>query len=260
MTVGVPSYYTTESACRGPAGEGSQSSLGKVERGGGAQVPEGTGSGCSQALPSLLQIDVHLHDALGRPHQCGTIQLDFQLPLRFDLQYKGYRALSGQVPSSRGRPWNHWRTASPPPLALKGTRSCTPSPAEPECFSELAGDLDCTICATSSIPPTFLFPSKASRGPGASSPHSPSSSGFCGENAGSAGGELWGEMVRPLTPDFRSELRQDGACPRPCPLQTPACCLLQSARCSRPRGRSQNKAFALLCSPQLGRCGCPRSR
>uniref|UniRef100_A0A2K5J352 threonine--tRNA ligase n=1 Tax=Colobus angolensis palliatus TaxID=336983 RepID=A0A2K5J352_COLAP len=34
-------------------------------------------------------IDVHLHDALGRPHQCGTIQLDFQLPLRFDLQYKG---------------------------------------------------------------------------------------------------------------------------------------------------------------------------
>ncbi|KAF6293876.1 threonyl-tRNA synthetase 2, mitochondrial [Rhinolophus ferrumequinum] len=35
------------------------------------------------------QIDVRLHDALGRPHQCGTIQLDFQLPLRFDLQYKG---------------------------------------------------------------------------------------------------------------------------------------------------------------------------
>lgn len=32
---------------------------------------------------------MHLHDALGRPHQCGTIQLDFQLPLRFDLQYKG---------------------------------------------------------------------------------------------------------------------------------------------------------------------------
>lgn len=35
------------------------------------------------------KIDVHLHDALGRPHQCGTIQLDFQLPLRFDLQYTG---------------------------------------------------------------------------------------------------------------------------------------------------------------------------
>ncbi|XP_027624071.1 threonine--tRNA ligase, mitochondrial isoform X2 [Tupaia chinensis] len=35
------------------------------------------------------KIDVHLRDALGRPHQCGTIQLDFQLPLRFDLQFKG---------------------------------------------------------------------------------------------------------------------------------------------------------------------------
>ncbi|XP_069869784.1 threonine--tRNA ligase, mitochondrial isoform X1 [Dipodomys merriami] len=35
------------------------------------------------------KIDVRLHDALGRPHQCGTIQLDFQLPLRFGLQYKG---------------------------------------------------------------------------------------------------------------------------------------------------------------------------
>ncbi|XP_040855035.1 threonine--tRNA ligase, mitochondrial isoform X3 [Ochotona curzoniae] len=35
------------------------------------------------------KIDVHLQDALRRPHQCGTIQLDFQLPLRFDLQYKG---------------------------------------------------------------------------------------------------------------------------------------------------------------------------
>ncbi|XP_012585457.1 PREDICTED: threonine--tRNA ligase, mitochondrial [Condylura cristata] len=35
------------------------------------------------------KIDAHLHDALGRPHQCGTVQLDFQLPLRFDLQYKG---------------------------------------------------------------------------------------------------------------------------------------------------------------------------
>ncbi|KAM9245010.1 threonine--tRNA ligase, mitochondrial isoform 4-T4 [Dugong dugon] len=35
------------------------------------------------------KIDVHLQDALGRPHQCGTIQLDFQLPLRFGLRYRG---------------------------------------------------------------------------------------------------------------------------------------------------------------------------
>ncbi|XP_074044821.1 threonine--tRNA ligase, mitochondrial isoform X2 [Macrotis lagotis] len=35
------------------------------------------------------KIDIHIQDALGRPHQCGTIQLDFQLPLRFGLQYMG---------------------------------------------------------------------------------------------------------------------------------------------------------------------------
>lgn len=46
------------------------------------------------------KIDVRLHDALGRPHQCGTIQLDFQLPLRFDLQYKGYGTPPVPVPSA----------------------------------------------------------------------------------------------------------------------------------------------------------------
>lgn len=33
------------------------------------------------------KIDVTISDALNRPHQCGTIQLDFQLPLRFNLAY-----------------------------------------------------------------------------------------------------------------------------------------------------------------------------
>ena len=35
------------------------------------------------------KIDFHLHDAIGRTWQCGTIQLDFQLPQRFDLEYTG---------------------------------------------------------------------------------------------------------------------------------------------------------------------------
>ena len=33
------------------------------------------------------KIDVHLTDSIGRKHQCGTIQLDFQLPGRFELKY-----------------------------------------------------------------------------------------------------------------------------------------------------------------------------
>jgi len=35
------------------------------------------------------KIDVHLRDSLGRPWQTGTIQLDYQTPLRFGLQYQG---------------------------------------------------------------------------------------------------------------------------------------------------------------------------
>jgi len=34
------------------------------------------------------KIDIRLLDAMRRRHQCGTIQLDFQLPIRFNLQYR----------------------------------------------------------------------------------------------------------------------------------------------------------------------------
>jgi threonyl-tRNA synthetase len=54
------------------------------------------------------KIDIKVFDALKRPHQCGTVQLDFQLPQRFDLSYVGadnerhrpvmiHRALFGSV-------------------------------------------------------------------------------------------------------------------------------------------------------------------
>src|SRR5690606_33439072 len=35
------------------------------------------------------KIDFHLKDAIGRTWQCGTIQLDYQMPERFDLTYVG---------------------------------------------------------------------------------------------------------------------------------------------------------------------------
>ncbi len=35
------------------------------------------------------KIDFHLRDSIGRTWQCGTIQLDFQMPERFDLTYVG---------------------------------------------------------------------------------------------------------------------------------------------------------------------------
>ena len=35
------------------------------------------------------KLDFHIQDSLGRTWQCGTIQLDYQLPGRFDLEYTG---------------------------------------------------------------------------------------------------------------------------------------------------------------------------
>jgi threonyl-tRNA synthetase len=35
------------------------------------------------------KVDVFVRDALGREHQCATVQLDFQLPNRFNLSFKG---------------------------------------------------------------------------------------------------------------------------------------------------------------------------
>ena len=35
------------------------------------------------------KIDIHIRDSLGRPWQTGTIQLDYQMPLRFGLEFQG---------------------------------------------------------------------------------------------------------------------------------------------------------------------------
>jgi len=35
------------------------------------------------------KIDFHLKDSIGRTHQCGTVQLDFSMPERFELEYTG---------------------------------------------------------------------------------------------------------------------------------------------------------------------------
>lgn len=37
-----------------------------------------------------FQIDIKIKDAIGRYHQCATIQLDFQLPIRFNLTFVGW--------------------------------------------------------------------------------------------------------------------------------------------------------------------------
>lgn len=49
------------------------------------------------------KIDITIKDALGRLHQCATIQLDFQLPERFNLTYNPY------VPTLQPHPHNRAR-------------------------------------------------------------------------------------------------------------------------------------------------------
>lgn len=71
------------------------------------------------------KIDLSVCDALGRRHQCGTIQLDFQLPIRFDLKYIGdqgvserpvmiHRAILGSVERMTGILLEHYKGRLPP--------------------------------------------------------------------------------------------------------------------------------------------------
>ena len=53
------------------------------EKGMGFMINEGDGAFYGP------KIDFHLEDSIGRTWQCGTIQLDFQMPQRFDLTYVG---------------------------------------------------------------------------------------------------------------------------------------------------------------------------
>jgi threonyl-tRNA synthetase len=74
------------------------------------------------------KIDFHLEDSLGRTWQCGTIQLDFQMPERFELEYVGpdgqrhrpvmiHRVVLGSVERFMGVLIEHFAGAFPTWLA-----------------------------------------------------------------------------------------------------------------------------------------------
>ncbi|XP_078055979.1 threonine--tRNA ligase 1, cytoplasmic-like [Mustelus asterias] len=54
-------------------------------------------SECDEALYGP-KIDIEIKDARGRNHQCATIQLDFQLPIRFNLTYISKDGMDGSRP------------------------------------------------------------------------------------------------------------------------------------------------------------------
>ncbi|MFI5415112.1 MAG: threonine--tRNA ligase, partial [Candidatus Lutacidiplasmatales archaeon] len=59
--------------------------LEKVLKGSGIEYTTSPGEGAFYAP----KIDIHVRDSLGRPWQTGTIQLDYQMPARFGLEYQG---------------------------------------------------------------------------------------------------------------------------------------------------------------------------
>ncbi len=74
------------------------------------------------------KIDLHLEDSIGRTWQCGTIQLDFQMPERFDLTYIGsdneehrpimiHRTIMGSIERFMGILIEHFAGAFPAWLA-----------------------------------------------------------------------------------------------------------------------------------------------
>lgn len=90
------------------------------------------------------KIDIKVFDALERVHQCATVQLDFQLPIRFDLTYKAgasegedsfqrpvmvHRAMLGSVERMTAVLTEHW--GGKWPLWLS-PRQCCIVPVDPK--------------------------------------------------------------------------------------------------------------------------------
>lgn len=84
------------------------------------------------------KIDFDVFDALGRAHQCATLQLDYQLPIRFDLSYVGadntahrpvviHRAIVGSFERFIGILIEHYAGAFPAWLAPEQARVLTVS-------------------------------------------------------------------------------------------------------------------------------------
>jgi threonyl-tRNA synthetase len=63
----------------------AEATLERVLQGSGVEYRVSPGEGGFYAP----KIDIHIRDSMGRPWQTGTIQLDYQIPRRFHLEYQG---------------------------------------------------------------------------------------------------------------------------------------------------------------------------
>ena len=99
------------------------------------------------------KIDIDVRDAIGRSWQLSTIQADFQLPERFDLEYVGadnerhrpimlHRALFGSVERFFGVLIEHFAGAFPTWLAPEQIRVLPVAEAHEHYAAELTRDLE----------------------------------------------------------------------------------------------------------------------
>ena len=99
------------------------------------------------------KIDIHLEDSIGRTWQCGTIQLDFQMPERFDLHYIGadgekhrpimiHRVIYGSVERFMGILTEHFAGAFPLWLAPEQVRILPVGPGSHAYAHQLAHKLN----------------------------------------------------------------------------------------------------------------------
>ena len=99
------------------------------------------------------KLDFHLEDCLGRTWQCGTIQLDMQLPERFELEYTGadglkhrpamvHRVVLGSIERFLGIITEHFAGAFPAWLAPVQVKLLAVTDRAAESCEKLAEQLD----------------------------------------------------------------------------------------------------------------------
>jgi threonyl-tRNA synthetase len=99
------------------------------------------------------KLDINVRDALGRPWQLGTVQVDFVLPARFELKYRAadgqdhrpvmiHRALAGSMERLFGNLVEHYGGAFPAWLAPVQAVVAPISEHEMEYARRVAGDLE----------------------------------------------------------------------------------------------------------------------
>jgi threonyl-tRNA synthetase len=97
-------YFLSKREQRGPTDEIAEAAIRNALE--SRNIPYGIDEGGGAFYGPKL--DINLHDAIGRKWQLGTVQVDFMLPERFDLKYRGsdgadhrpvmiHRALAGSM-------------------------------------------------------------------------------------------------------------------------------------------------------------------